>query len=87
MSDEHQEYMQEMADNLPCACGKRRRAAPQIPASQLDVHEYHDEFTGLDYCILRQSFCCGVCAQIHKLGKKFCVPNQILHRTSRLASN
>lgn len=69
--DDHQQYMQTVADELPCACGKRAKAYPQIPVGELCEHRLTGCYGGeRDYLILTQSFQCGVCRQVHKLGRR-----------------
>lgn len=52
--------LQGSADDLPCACGERKHARPQIPIGDMQT-----EIRGQTMRCSRD-FRCGVCGQIHK---------------------
>lgn len=67
---DEQDQLQEMANCIKCACGKRQRAEPQLPASECRVCVIQDELTGIRSKIIKQDFCCGVCRQVHPLARR-----------------
>lgn len=70
VTQEDREFMQGMADSLPCACGKRQTAKPQLPASKCEAVIIDDELAGRSIKCLRQEFCCGVCKNVHPLARR-----------------
>lgn len=68
LSESIKRDLQRQADGMPCACGKRDRAEPQLSASTVKI-SCLDAMPG---CVKAcQLFECGVCHKSHKMSMVF----------------